>query len=157
MYNTAARQLLGRPILTGKPASWAEALGLSAPEGAPLDEDALRAAACSPPSRSTHADPIEVRVGQDGAARIVELTAQPLGTSDDRSTMVLLHDVTSQRARMRELGNFAGMVAHDLRGPLTVLDGWLEVVQDGDRRVGVLAVEDALCQGPGREPRGCVR
>ncbi len=144
MYNTAARQLLGRPILTGKPASWADALGLSSPEGAPLDEEALRSS-LFPAEPSAHPDPIEVRVGQEGAARIVELTAQPLGTmDDDRSTMVLLHDVTSQRARIRELGNFAGMVAHDLRGPLTVLDGWLEVAQDGDRRVGVLAVEDAL-------------
>ena len=56
--------------------------------------------------------------------------AQTLGSDSDRSSMILLHDVTSQRARMRELGNFAGMVAHDLRGPLTVLDGWLEVVED---------------------------
>ena len=57
--------------------------------------------------------------------------------------MVLLHDVTAQRARMRELSNFAGMVAHDLRGPLTVLDGWLEVVEDGDARDFDL-VDDAL-------------
>jgi len=143
MYNTAGRQLLGRPILTEQPSSWVDALGLSSPEGGPLDEAALRSSlfATDP---SNHPGPIEVRVGQEGAARIVELTAQPLGTSDNRSTMVLLHDVTSQRARIRELGNFAGMVAHDLRGPLTVLDGWLEVAQDGDQRVGVLAVEDAL-------------
>ena len=46
--------------------------------------------------------------------------------------MLLLHDVTAQRARLRELRNFAGMVAHDLRGPLTVMDGWLEVAQDGE-------------------------
>ena len=145
MYNTAARQLLARPILTGKPSSWVEALGLSAPGGGPLDEAELRASLFRA-ERSMDADPIEVRVGQDGAARILELTAQPLGTSDNRSTMVLLHDVTSQRARLRELGNFAGMVAHDLRGPLTVLDGWLEVVHDGDGRVGELADEDALAR-----------
>ena len=46
--------------------------------------------------------------------------------------MLLLQDVTAQRARLRELRNFAGMVAHDLRGPLTVMDGWLEVAQDDD-------------------------
>ncbi len=142
MYNTAARQLLGRPILTGEPDSWTQALGLSSLEGGPLDEAELRAS-LFPVEPST---PVatEVRVGQDGAARILELTAQPVGTGDTRSTMLLLHDVTSQRARLRELGNFAGMVAHDLRGPLTVLDGWLEVVEDGDHRVGELAVEDAL-------------
>ena len=57
---------------------------------------------------------------------------------------MLLHDVTSQRARLRELSNFAGMVAHDLRGPLTVLDGWLEVVQDGDGRARSFADADAV-------------
>ena len=56
MYNTAARQLLGRPILTGKPASWAEALGLSAPEGGPLDEDELRGS-LFPAEPSTHRRP----------------------------------------------------------------------------------------------------
>jgi signal transduction histidine kinase len=143
MYNTAARQLLGRPILTGKPRSWSEAFGLSTPEGGPLDE-AVLLDSLFPADASTVSDPIEVRVGQEAAARILELTAQPLGTSDNGSTMVLLHDVTAQRARLRELSNFAGMVAHDLRGPLTVLDGWLEVAQEGNDRVGELAVEDAL-------------
>jgi signal transduction histidine kinase len=143
MYNTAARQLLGRPILSGKPRSWVDALGVSAPDGGPLDDAALRTT-LFPAERTIDAAPVEVRVGHDGAARILELTAQHLGTSDNPSTMVLLHDVTSQRARIRELGNFAGMVAHDLRGPLTVLDGWLEVVQEGERRAGVLAVEDAM-------------
>ena len=68
------------------------------------------------------------------------------------STMVLLHDVTSQRARLRELSNFAGMVAHDLRGPLTVLDGWLEVVQDGDGQGRRACRRGRPVQGPGREP-----
>jgi len=145
MYNTAARQLLGRPILTGEPHFWTEALGVSQPEGGPLAEADLLAS-LFPADPSTPVEPIEVRVGQDSSARILELTAQPFGNSDDGSTMVLLHDVTSQRARLRELSNFAGMVAHDLRGPLTVLDGWLEVVQDGEDRVGELAVEDALAR-----------
>jgi signal transduction histidine kinase len=41
------------------------------------------------------------------------------------------------------------MVAHDLRGPLTVLDGWLEVVQDGDLLDDEYVVEDAM--GKARE------
>ena len=70
--------------------------------------------------------------------------------------MVLLHDVTAQRARLRELSNFAGMVAHDLRGPLTVLDGWLEVAEEGDDRLGELAVDDALSRARERAS-GCAR
>ncbi len=44
MYNAAARQLLGRPIPAGTPASWAGDFGLSAANGAPLDDEALREA-----------------------------------------------------------------------------------------------------------------
>ncbi len=36
------------------------------------------------------------------------------------------------------------MVAHDLRGPLTVLDGWLEVVQDGDTASEELLSDEAV-------------
>jgi signal transduction histidine kinase len=37
------------------------------------------------------------------------------------------------------------MVAHDLRGPLTVLDGWLEVVQDGEPGDDFV-IEDAVAK-----------
>lgn len=92
----------------------------------------------------SHARSLEVLVGHDDTARILDLTAQPLGDEDAHSTIVLLHDITAQRARLRELSNFAGMVAHELRGPLTVLDGWLEVVQDSDGADDQHMVEDAL-------------
>ncbi len=148
MFNQAARQLLGRPIPTGTPVSWSQAFGLTDAEGGRLDDDALRAGLFTPDVGS-HAKSLEVRVGQDNAPRILDVTAQPLGDVEQRSTIVLLHDVTAQRARLRELSNFAGMVAHDLRGPLTVLDGWLEVVQDEDEdeersEDHELIVEDAV-------------
>jgi signal transduction histidine kinase len=134
MHNHAARQLLGRAIPTGTPASWVRAFDLNAAEGGELDEEALREGLFVESADSGLAKSLEVRVGVGDSARILDVTAQPLGDSEDRSTIVLLHDVTAQRARLRELGNFAGMVAHDLRGPLTVLDGWLEVVQDGESK-----------------------
>ncbi len=143
MYNAAARQLLGRPIPAGTPANWAKDFGITASDGGPIDDDALREALwvdIADPRAKT----LQVTVGNDGTARILDLSAKPIGTADERSTMVLLHDVTAQRARMRELTNFAGMVAHDLRGPLTVLDGWLEVVEDGDPVEESQLVDDAL-------------
>ncbi len=129
MYNSAARQLLGRPIPDVQPDSWAEAFEVKDANGVAFDEDALREGLAvaedgGPPKT------LEVRIGQGDSARILDVSAQPLGDGTTPSTIVLLHEVTSQRARLRELSNFAGMVAHDLRGPLTVLDGWLEVVQD---------------------------
>jgi signal transduction histidine kinase len=143
MYNASARQLLGRPIPGSSPQSWAEALGLHTPDGQPLDDAALIKTLWVDADREGTPEVIEVRVGRDAATRILRLSAQPIGTPQERSTMVLLHDVTAQRARLRELNNFAGMVAHDLRGPLTVLDGWLELIQDGDG-ADEFVVEDAM-------------
>jgi signal transduction histidine kinase len=144
MYNHAARQLLGRPIPKGPPGSWARVFKLSKADGGRIDEGALRAGLFT--EHGDHAKTMEVRVGHDDAARILDVTAQPLGDSTDHSTIVLLHDVTAQRARLRELSNFAGMVAHDLRGPLTVLDGWLEVVQDGEAAGEDFVPEDAVAK-----------
>ncbi len=44
MYNAAARQLLGRPIPAGSQRSWAAEFGISAADGTPLDDAALREA-----------------------------------------------------------------------------------------------------------------
>ena len=127
MHNAAARQLLGRAIPTSDPGSWVQHFDLSGADGRELHDQVLMEHLLTSPSASS--PPVDVRVGSGGTARILDVRAQALD-ADEQSSMVLLHDVTSQRARMRELGNFAGMVAHDLRGPLTVLDGWLEVARD---------------------------
>lgn len=144
MYNSAARQLLGRPIPTGRPESWAGTFDLYDAQGAALDDHTLREGLFIPDG-TAHAKTMEVLVGQGDSAKILDLSAQPLGSATERSTIVLMHDATAQRARLRELSNFAGMVAHDLRGPLTVLDGWLEVAQEGEDDEGIL-VEDAVAK-----------
>ncbi len=143
MYNAAARQLLGRPIPADTPASWVADFGLAAADGQRLDDATLRDALWVDASE-VRQKTLQVTVGKDGSPRILDLSAQAIGTTEERSTMVLLHDVTAQRARLQELTNFAGMVAHDLRGPLTVLDGWLEVVEDGDPVQDAEVVDDAL-------------
>ncbi len=144
MYNAAARQLLGRPIPADIPVSWAREFGLTDGRGRPVVDEDLRTALTPTPDDPRRVPTLELHVGQDDARRVVELSAQQLGEADDASTLVLLHDVTAQRARLRELSDFAGMVAHDLRGPLTVLHGWLEVVEDGDPVRDAGLVHDAV-------------
>jgi signal transduction histidine kinase len=130
MWNSAARQLLGRPMPATNPTSWSAAFDLRDEAGNLLEDEALREVILAPPEAEGSRS-LEVLVGHDGAARVLDLSAQPVGAGEDRPTMLLLHDVTAERARLRELSNFAGTVAHDLRGPLTVLEGWLEVVSEG--------------------------
>jgi signal transduction histidine kinase len=129
-YNPAARRLLGRPIPLGRPYSWTSAYDLSTTDGRLLEDEDLKAALAVTGDQASR---LEVVVNNDGGAKILDVEALSLG-EENTSRLVLLHDVTAQRARVRELTNFAGMVAHDLRGPLTVLDGWLEVLQDGSAR-----------------------
>ena len=44
--------------------------------------------------------------------------------------MFLFHDISAEYARDRQLRGFAGTVAHDLKGPLTALSGWVEAAAD---------------------------
>ena len=127
-HNSAARKLLGRAIPVGRPHSWAEAYALSTPDGRAITEDELRVALTLDDAHQT--TDVEVVVGRDARARVLDVSAKAIGQGDRGSRLLLLHDVTAQRARLRELTNFAGHVAHDLRGPLTALDGWLEVLDD---------------------------
>ena len=45
-----------------------------------------------------------------------------------RQAVVIYHDVTTDRAQRTALESFAGVVAHDLLGPLGVVDGWAEML-----------------------------
>jgi signal transduction histidine kinase len=139
-FNPAARRLLGRPIPLGRPHSWATTYDLSTTDGRPLDDEALKDALSVTGEAASR---IEVVVNGDGGAKILDVEALGLGGEESSARLVLLHDVTAQRARVRELTNFAGMVAHDLRGPLTVLDGWLEVLEDGSARGTAMGEEVA--------------
>jgi signal transduction histidine kinase len=141
-YNQAARRLLGKPIPLGRPHSWVEAYQLTGTEGRGLSDEELRTALFVGAS-GLGTSALEVVVGGDAGAKVLDVSAKALGEENRGSRLVLLHDSTDQRARVRELTNFAGMVAHDLRGPLTVLDGWLEVLEDGSARGTAMADEVA--------------
>ncbi len=68
----------------------------------------------------------------DGSpSRTLAVSARRLPTLDDRGlrqAVVIYHDVTTDRAQRTALESFARVVAHDLRGPLGVIDGWTELL-----------------------------
>lgn len=122
LHNAAARQLLGRRIPVGEKVDWIGYLGLGRPDGEPITEDDL-------PGGSGGEFQRQLVVRNEGAERVLELGAWPLAGTEDRM-VVLFSDVTAERERLSELTGFAGVVAHDLRGPLTSLHGWLELAED---------------------------
>ena len=87
-----------------------------------------------------------VIVFADGSpSRTLAVSARRLPTREGgkRQAVMVYHDVTSDRAQRTALESFARVVAHDLRGPLGVIDGWTEML--------ALDLEDAgrLVPGPG--------
>ena len=89
---------------------------------------------------------------------MLEVTARPLPDTDPPLVVVVFHDVTAERRERDELASFAGVVAHDLLNPLTVIDGWSEALLE-EARAGTPVDSD----DPGRSgwtassapPSGC--
>ncbi|MEJ7794608.1 MAG: ATP-binding protein [Nocardioides sp.] len=122
LHNAAARQLIGKRIPVGEKIEWIAYLGLERLDGEPITPADL------PGGRNADFQR-QLVVRNEGADRVLDLGAWPLAGTEDR-TVVLFSDVTAERERLTELTGFAGVVAHDLRGPLTSLHGWLELAED---------------------------
>jgi signal transduction histidine kinase len=71
-------------------------------------------------------------VFDDGSpSRTLAVSARRLPSLDGqrvRQAVVIYHDVTADRAQRSALESFARVVAHDLLGPLGVVDGWAEML-----------------------------
>lgn len=117
MHNTAAIRLIGRPIPLGETVDWVEYFKLRRLDGAPLDFDTLS-------TDDSHIR-LELLVGEHD--KVMQFGVWFLA---DAQMVVLFSDVTAEHERLNELIGFAGVVAHDLRSPLTTLQGWLELLED---------------------------
>lgn len=63
--------------------------------------------------------------------RVLSVSAQrlPFATGDGvPQAVVIYHDVTAARAQRQALESFARVLAHDLKGPLSVVEGWTEML-----------------------------
>ncbi|GAA4711063.1 ATP-binding protein [Nocardioides conyzicola] len=93
-------------------------------------------------------DPIDVvlrnAVAPDG--RMVQLTARPIPDSDPPLVVIVFHDVTADRRERDELASFAGVVAHDLLNPLTVVEGWSETLLETAQAGVVVPPEKQVVQ-----------
>ncbi|WP_432479608.1 sensor histidine kinase [Nocardioides sp. GXQ0305] len=75
---------------------------------------------------------VRVRTGT-GELRTLEVTSVPVhGLDGDPRPVVVntLRDVTREHEERDQLVSFAGVVAHDLKNPLTVVRGWTESLRE---------------------------
>lgn len=109
----------------------AAARGFRHPDGAALTPGEL------PLLRSLdgeHVDRMEVVAdGPDGTPQVLLIHSRPLLQPGGQITgaVATVYDITELREREKELRAFAGVVAHDLRSPLTAIAGYAEILDDG--------------------------
>ncbi len=103
-----------------------EVHGLRAVDGHPLDSEGLPhvrvlRGESVPPLDVLHHNP------RTGKQRVLSVTSAPMRHGGDPTAVVMvIRDVTQERAREREAQAFAGVVAHDLRTPLGAMKMTLE-------------------------------
>ncbi|WP_367325981.1 ATP-binding protein [Streptomyces sp. HUAS ZL42] len=131
LHNPAADRLLGIGQAHGGPESWHGHYGVFLPGGTdPFPTEQLpiiRALA----GEST--DQVEMVIRNAGRPDGVHITvsARPMISADGRpGAVAVFHDITAQKTQEAELKNFAGVVAHDLKSPLTAIGGYTEILQD---------------------------
>lgn len=76
-------------------------------------------------------DEVHLVVPDRPPARVLSVSAQRLPFATDAGVpqaVVIYHDVTAARAQRQALESFARVLAHDLKGPLSVVEGWTEVL-----------------------------
>lgn len=74
---------------------------------------------------------VALRYVDRSPTRTLSISGRRLPAEDETDlerAVLVYHDVTADRSQRSSLESFAGVVAHDLRGPLSVLDGWSELL-----------------------------
>lgn len=135
IHNPAAKALLGVDEDKDGPDEWQEHYGLFTPTGEPFPVEDL------PLVRALYgesADEVEMVVRNRARPEGVRIavTGRPLDAAGQRGAVAVFRDVTVDREQRAELAAFAGVVAHDLRHPLTVIIGFLELIAVGEAGAG---------------------
>ncbi|MDI6102534.1 ATP-binding protein [Actinoplanes sp. NEAU-A12] len=147
LHNPAARRILGEGGKSAGPGAWPDHSGLFRLDGVapyPVEELPLTRAL-----RGEDSDQVEMIVRNplhpDG--RVISVSARPIDTAaGERGAVAVFHDITDRKHVENELRGFAGVVAHDLKAPLTLVHGYAELIIEAlaEPGAGPDAVEDAL-------------
>jgi len=120
-----------RPVATpAGPELWQENFGVFHLDGSPMDSSQMplvRALA----GESTDGFMMLIRNAGKPEGAQIEVTGRPLTLGDgQQGALAIFRDVTLERMQQAELTGFAGVVAHDLRHPLTIISGYVGMLTD---------------------------
>jgi signal transduction histidine kinase len=131
LHNPAAKALLGVGDDVGGPGEWQDHYGLFRPDGRtpfPYAELPLIRAL-----NGESSDGVEMLVRNPGRPDgiLVSVDGRPLDPSaGQHGAVAVFHDITELRRYENDLAIFAGVVAHDLKAPLTIIRGHCEMTTD---------------------------
>ncbi len=105
--------------------------------------------------RYADVDRIKEEIGLDDGdqRRFFHIQISPLYDSRDRQMgrLFLIHDITDQKRRQQELerqnerlDQFASLVSHDLRNPLNVAEGYVDIVEETGDTEYLEKIDDSL-------------
>ncbi|WP_430784302.1 ATP-binding protein [Actinoplanes sp. G11-F43] len=128
LENPAAKRLLGVAETPAVPADWQEAYGVYRPDGRtplPTEEMPLIRAL-----DGESVDGFEVLIRNPGRPEgvLVSIDARPLDPSaGEHGAVAVSRDITELRRHETDLSVFAGVAAHDLKAPLSVVRGFADL------------------------------
>ncbi len=107
LHNRAAEQVLGPEKLEIEPMIWLRRMA---------DESSF-----------TYA---YQRDGAEDGIRTLSVQLAPVQYAGADGVVAVARDITIEQLRIDELASFAAVAAHDLKGPLVAVQGWLELAED---------------------------
>ena len=130
LHNPAAGAILGALDDSGTE-RWQSHYGVYHPDGTtPFATDELplvRALA----GKTSEQLQMLIRNDATPGGAVISVCAQPLvDPSGQHGAVAVFHDVTALRQHEADLASFAGIVAHDLKSPLTAILGYAELMRD---------------------------
>ncbi|MHA7261660.1 ATP-binding protein [Arthrobacter sp. TMN-37] len=131
VHNTAGARWVGETRLRSD-VPWTARYDFRTTAGVPLAEEEL------PLNRALAGETVE-RESVDlhlPEGKVLHLSVDAVPLPAGQGAVIVFHNVTVERRHQQDLARFASVVAHDLLTPLTVFDGWLEILEDGDLTSG---------------------
>jgi signal transduction histidine kinase len=130
MHNPAAQAILGALDGSGT-AGWQDHHGIYHPdELTPFTADEMPLARALAGRSSEQVD-LLIRNAANPAGIVITVCAQPLrDPNGQHGAVAIFHDVTALRQHEADLASFAGVVAHDLKSPLSAIAGYIEVLRE---------------------------
>ena len=129
--NAASKSLMGLDELRTQVRPALE-YALFREDGTPVTDDDLPGTRALAGEEVAPSD-FHLRAASVPEGRVLEISARPVNPpdTDDRPlAMVNIRDVTLDRQHRDALASFAGVVAHDLFNPLTIVTGWAEALEE---------------------------